>query len=1109
MTWVTSLLVAFASSAGAVNYEVYPGSAFYLPQMLDRTQWSYVATNANGLYHHPVGFNDLTAVEEATYTGHFTNRFAMVEGDMGSGSTTGDVANLQAMWAYGLTPVAAFVNRPSSNASVWRQLVRNNAAQSAPSYEMLAPHRLDDTVQGWNDPKWNYARTNMQVAGCIGSGVDAPVYLFVHEAAAYRQSIYDMRDWTVANGRKFNYLLSPNNSYNSALLGDTQTTVRAMEDTGHEADVYGVVLYGERPVDLVPEKVNVGGADRAATTITGLAYWLLKHRDGEPGTLDLSALRSGVTSGAGVMSPVLSNTQQTIALSTTAARSYTLQLDNSSPWLDYAGVLRARAFGSPQDWTITFTKGGQDITSQVLSNNGRLFVGTDRWMPGAHQEVTLTVTPKASPGPLKLVIEALPHAGVDHALDVLSFESAAVGNTAPTLALPTTPALTREALPCGPIWFTCGDAETLSDTLSVSVSSSNTALVPNANLQLGQSGIQRWLRLVPVAGQWGSSLISVTVSDGTTSITKTFTLTVERTTILPVVKANNTSGLDLGTSWQVGSVPALNDQAVWDSTVTSANTVGLAIDLELGGLRITSPGGTVTINGPSRLSLGVAGVDLSTSTRDLILNAPTDLDESATWSVAVNRFIRANVGLDGIGGIAKSGSGRLELLGTDTFVGALSALAGELVKTGGGAQSSTTVSGNAILRVSHPSGFGAGGLSISAANSSTGRVELSGGISVLAGKPVTINSRSGTSDAIVSTSGINTMGGSVSLSTGGSYYGFRSDSGLLTLSGTVSSIATGTRNFTLGGAADGRLTGAVSNGSGTVGLFKSGQGTWTIEGTNSFTGPVVIQQGTLGVVSALPSQPVTVNAGATLSGSAALGGTVQVDGRHSPGVQSITGPLTYGSAARLVWEIGDSVTASTVTVSPGALIEVLANGPGSAVDFRDSAWRNARQWTVLSATSISGGFGLGTVSADASGDPAGPFGSFSISSSPTSVVLQWTPGTAFQIWQYDQFGSNWNSSSIAGPTADPDGDGWSNQDEWVIGSHPLNAASRFTTSLSTSGITFTRTAGRAYRVETSTTLSSGWTLLANVAAGTGPITVPPPVNPGPKRFYRVVISYSP
>ena len=359
----------------------------------------------------------------------------MVEGDMGSGSTTGDVANLQLMSGFGLTPVAAFVNRPSSNPSVWRQLVRNNAAQGAPSYEMLAPHRLDDTALGWNDPLWNYARVNMGVTGCIGSGVDAPVYLFVNQAAAYRQSIYDMRDWTVANGKKFNYLISPNNSYNAALLADTQATVRAMEDNGHEPDVYGVVLYGERPVDLTPERTTVNGVDQAATTITGLAYWLLKHRDGEPGTLDLSAIRSGITYGASVMAPTLANPSQVVALSTSSGSTFTLRLNNNSPWLDYAGVLRARTQGNFQNWTISFSKGGQDVTAAVLSESGRLFVGADRWMPGSQQEVTMTVTPNGTPGPLKLVLEALPHGEVDHALDVLSFESGASGNTPPTLAL--------------------------------------------------------------------------------------------------------------------------------------------------------------------------------------------------------------------------------------------------------------------------------------------------------------------------------------------------------------------------------------------------------------------------------------------------------------------------------------------------------------------------------------------------------------------------------------------------------------------------------------------------------------------------------------------------
>lgn len=1099
---MTAALVS-SGSAPAVNYEVYPGSAFYLTQMLDRDAWSFVATHANGLYHHPVGFGDLGPAEETTYTGHFTNRFAMVEGDMGSGSTTGDVANLQLMSSYGLTPVAAFVNRPSSNPAVWRQLVRNNAAQGAPSYQMLAPHRLDDSPLGWNDPIRDYARVNMMVAGCIGGGVDAPVHLFVNEGPAYRQSIYDMRDWTVANGKKFNYLISPNNSYDAALLADTQATVRSLEDGGHEPDVYGVVLYGERPVDLVPEKVNVGGVDRASTTITGLAYWLLKHRDGEPGTLDLSAVRNGEVTGAGLLSPVLADPAQSVALSTTASRTWTLGIDNSSPWLDYAGVLRARAAGSTGDWTITFVRGGEDITAQVLSPAGCRFVGADRWMPGSRHEVTMTVTPHGSPGAMKLVVEALPHGEIDHALDVLAFESGAIGNTPPTLALRTAGQVTREALPFGPLWFTCGDAETPSPDLAVTTTSSNPALVPPANLQLGSSGIQRWLRVVPAAGQWGTAEISVTVSDGTAATTRSFTLQVERTTVLPVAKADNASPLELGASWQSASVPGRADQAVWDSAVTGPNGVALGADLALGGLKVVAPGGDVTLGGPARLALGIAGVDLASATRDLYLNGPVDLEESAAWTVASNRLVRVAQGVGGVGGITKSGGGRLELLGADTFAGGLSVGAGEVVKSGSGGQTSTTVSGNGVLRVSHAGGFGTGGLALAPANSSTGRVEISGGIAVLAGKAVSLNARSSGTDAVVSVSGENTFGGNVSLATGGGYYGFRSDGGLLTLSGTLASAATGGRNVTLRGAGDGRVTGSVSNGSGTVGLIKSGSGRWTIEGSHSFTGPVQIQQGVFEIDAALPVQAVTVAATGTLAGNGGLGGTVAIDGIHAPdGVQAISGPLSYGGGARLAWEIGDRIDAGVVTIAAGARLDVVMDG--SLVDYRDPAWRSAREWPVLVASSISGGFAIGTVSDDASGDPAGPFGAFSLVANGSQTSLRWSPADEFSIWQYENFGDDWDQVAIAGSAADPDGDGWTNGDEWIAGTGPRDPSSRFSVAAEGLGLRFERSAGRAYDIETSTTLDGPW-VLHTTASGSGPVVIPPPADPGPRRFYRVAI----
>ena len=1109
------LLLATHPSA-ANNYEVYPGSAFYMDQMLDRGLWSFVADHANGLYHHPVGFNELSDSEEQIYTGHFTNRFAMVEGDMGNGSTTGDVANLQRMHALGLTPVAAFVNRPSSNLAVWRQLVRNNAAEGAPTYEMLAPHRLVESPLGWYDPGRDYARNNMRVTGCLGSGVDAPVYLYVHRGAAYRQTIYDMQDWSVANDRKFNYLLSPNESYNEALLADTMFTVRDLEDNGHEPDVYGVVLYGQRPVALTPEKVTVNGEDQAATTITGLAYYLIKHRDGEPGTIDLTATRDGVTHGVNITSPVLASPAQSIPLPA-GSSTWQLGISNSSGWLDYAGVLRARIAGpGAAQWAITFQADGADATSEILSERGRKFLRHERWMPGSNRTVTMTATPLVpSPGPFQLVVEALPHGMIDHALDILAFtHGGGVTNTAPTLAFEARPRVTRENLPLGPVWFSCGDAETPSGALAMTASSSNPALVPAANLQLGQNGIQRWLRIVPSPGQWGQSTISLTVGDGLASTTQSFTLTVERTTVLPVVKANNTISLETAASWTANATPGESDQGVWDSTVTGSNTTQVTTPLAVAGLRIANPGGDVAVHAAAPLSIGMAGIDLAGATRDLHLSGWVEANEFSTWNIASGRTARANDGIKGVGGITKSGTGRLEILGPHSFSGPLTVNAGEVVTTGAGTQSATTVSGNGILRIAHSAGFGNGGLTISAANSSTGRVEISGGIAVLAGRGVTINARTSNSDAIVS-HGDNTFAGNISLSTGGSLHAVNSGSGTLQLTGNVSSIATGNRNLTLRGAADGRASGTISDGSGTMGIIKSGAGRWTLAGTHNFTGPVSVQQGTLLVDEPLPAQTILVAAGARLEGDAVLGGSVTVSGIYSPGdgtgSQQVSGDLAFLTGSTFHCDIlseteADRIDAATLAFDTGVEITLSADHPGSVVDFSAASWNQPRQWTLINAVSLAGAPALGNVSRDSGGRPFGPFGIFSITTGPTTLNLHWTPSGPWPRWLYASFGESWDDPQVAASDADPDGDGQQNHAEWLFGTHPKDAASRFRPVWMEGAIQIDRAPGRSYRVETSISPDGEWTLHASIPPGTGPITIPCPRDGEKTRFFRVAAS---
>jgi hypothetical protein len=74
--------------------------------------------------------------------------------------------------------------------------------------------------------------------------------------------------------------------------------------------------------------------------------------------------------------------------------------------------------------------------------------------------------------------------------------------------------------------FTVGDAETPAASLTLTGSSTDTTLVPNANITFGGSGANRTVTITPAAGQTGTATITVTVDDGDGTASDTFLFTV-------------------------------------------------------------------------------------------------------------------------------------------------------------------------------------------------------------------------------------------------------------------------------------------------------------------------------------------------------------------------------------------------------------------------------------------------------------------------------------------------------------------------------------------------------------------------------------------------------
>ena len=177
---------------------------------------------------------------------------------------------------------------------------------------------------------------------------------------------------------------------------------------------------------------------------------------------------------------------------------------------------------------------GQALNFIVTNNNNALFSA----QPAVSPTGTLTYTPAAAASGTATVSVRIhddgttANGGIDTSAVQTFTITTTASNTAPTISNIADLA-TNEDTATGAIGFTVGDAQTAAGSLTVSGTSSNTALVPNGNLVFGGSGASRTLVVTPLANQFGTTTITVTVSDGSLTAVDTFVLTVNSVNDVP------------------------------------------------------------------------------------------------------------------------------------------------------------------------------------------------------------------------------------------------------------------------------------------------------------------------------------------------------------------------------------------------------------------------------------------------------------------------------------------------------------------------------------------------------------------------------------------------
>jgi hypothetical protein len=328
------------------------------------------------------------------------------------------------------------------------------------------------------------------------------------------------------------------------------------------------------------------------------------------------------------------------------------------------------------------------------------------------------------------------------------------------------------------------------------------------------------------------------------------------------IKANNNTALQSGGSWVSGTAPGSGDNAIWNSTVSTAadctNSLGSAVTWK--GIAITNPAAPVQINGSSTLTLN-NGINMVSATKNFILNLGTvTVASNQTWTVASGRIL--TTGSSTNAGSVNGGNNSVTLAGGGTW---------SMGGTGDDNGLGVTVSAG-TLELNKASSSGAhavGGPGLTVNSGATAQLIGTGGDQIYNGSGVTVN---GTLDLYGNSETVNGLNGS----------------------GTVTNTLTnGTPTLMVGsGNVGGTFTGTIAAGT-------SGSITLAANGTNIVQSVACIT----GNGAAYPY--INVNAGTLVLNGAndnsyavatvASGATLLLDKTSSSGVHAIGVNLTINS----------------------------------------------------------------------------------------------------------------------------------------------------------------------------------------------------------------------
>lgn len=272
---------------------------------------------------------------------------------------------------------------------------------------------------------------------------------------------------------------------------------------------------------------------------------------------------------------------------------------------------------------------GQALTVTAVSSNPSLIPNPSVVYTSPQATGSLTFTPVANASGIATITVTVDDGQATNRTFSRTFTvTVNPGNDPPTISnIPNFS--TGEDTPAS-MQFTVGDIDTNVSALTLTASSANTALLANTNILLHGSGTLRTLTVIPTLNQFGTSTVTVTVSDGVATANDTFVLTVIGTNDPPTLDPIPDVYVNQGSATTNITLTGITTGAANETqTLTLSNSFTVDLFQTDPTITYTSPNPTATLS--FRTGSGAPGTSVVT----VVVREATNINNTTSQSFRV------------------------------------------------------------------------------------------------------------------------------------------------------------------------------------------------------------------------------------------------------------------------------------------------------------------------------------------------------------------------------------------------------------------------------------------------------------------------------------------